>query len=253
MFEDHVLPELKNLAGGIIFRKRIIKVSGMGESAIDEAIAPIYKQYKNVQTSILFNKSEIEIHLTAQAGKVSEADALNAEITGKIAEKLGIAVFSTDGEEMEEVVGRLLAETGKTLSVAESCTGGLVGERLTEVSGASRYFIEGVIAYDNRAKTGTLGVAPELIEKHGAVSAQVAEAMAKGMRERAATDYAVSVTGIAGPTGGSEEKPVGTVFIGYADQTQTKSLKLLLPGDRYLIRWRSSQAALDYLRRQILK
>lgn len=253
MFENHVLPELGKLAGEIVFRKRILKVSGMGESAIDEAIAPIYSPYKNVQTSVLFNKSEVEVHLTAQAENEKKADEINSGLAGKIVEKLGAAVFSTDGEEMEQVVGRLLLENKKTLSVAESCTGGLVGERLTDVSGASAYFIEGVVTYANEAKIRTLNVAPELIEKHGAVSAEVAEAMAKGMRARAMTDYAISVTGIAGPSGGTEEKPVGTVFIGYADESQIKSLKLVLPGDRYLIRWRSSQAALDYLRRQILK
>jgi len=253
MFENHVLPEIGKLAGEIVFRKRILKVSGMGESAIDEAIAPIYSQYKNVQTSVLFNKSEVEVHLTAQAENEVKADEINSELAGKIVEKLGTAIFSTSGEEMEQVVGKLLLENKKTLSVAESCTGGLVGERLTDVSGASAYFIEGVVAYANEAKIRTLNVAPEIIEKHGAVSPEVAEAMAKGMRERTETDYAISVTGIAGPSGGTEEKPVGTVFIGYADDSQVKSLKLVLPGDRYLIRWRSSQAALDYLRRQILK
>ncbi len=174
-------------------------------------------------------------------------------ITDKIVEKLGIAVFSTNGELMEEVIGKLLTQNGKTLSVAESCTGGLIGERLTGVSGASGYFIEGVIAYANEAKTRTLGVSNELIETHGAVSAEVAEAMAKGIRERAKTNFGISVTGIAGPGGGSEEKPVGLVFVGYSDETQTKWLKMVLPGDRFLIRWRSSQAALDFLRRKILK
>lgn len=253
MFENHVLPEIGKLAGEIVFRKRILKVSGMGESAIDEAIAPIYSEYKNVQTSVLFNKSEVEVHLTAQAENEEKANEINSELAEKIVEKLGVAVFSASGEEMEQVVGKLLLENKKTLSVAESCTGGLVGERLTDVSGASAYFIEGVVTYANEAKIRALNVAPELIEKHGAVSAEVAEAMAKGMRERAMTDYAISVTGIAGPSGGTEEKPVGTVFVGFADESQIKSLKLVLPGDRYLIRWRSSQAALDYLRRQILK
>jgi nicotinamide-nucleotide amidase len=225
----------------------------MGESAIDEAIAPIYSAYSNVSTSILFNKSEVEVHLTAQAEDEKLADELNEEITTKIVEKLGVAVFSTNGEELEQVVGNLLKRRGKTLSVAESCTGGLISQRLTDVPGASAYFIESAIVYANEAKIRTLQVSPELLERHGAVSKEVAEAMARGMRQKAETDYAVSVTGIAGPTGGSEEKPVGTVFVGYADTTQVKSLKLLLPGDRYLIRWRASQAALDYLRRQILK
>ncbi len=158
-----------------------------------------------------------------------------------------------NGELMEEIIGKLLTDAGKTVSVAESCTGGLIGERLTDVSGSSKYFIEGAITYANEAKIRSLNVAPEIIEKHGAVSAETAEAMARGMREKSQTDYAVSVTGIAGPSGGTDEKPVGTVFIGYSDREQTKSLKVVLPGDRFLIRWRASQTALDYLRRQILK
>lgn len=253
MYENFVLPELKKIAGKTVFRKRILKISGMGESAIDEAIAPIYSAYKNVSTSILFNKSEVEVHLTAQAENETLAEKLNEEIASKIVKKLGIAVFSTKGEELEQVVGDLLKKHSKTLSIAESCTGGLISQRLTEVPGASAYFIEAAVVYANEAKIKTLQVSPELIEKYGAVSKEVAEAMADGMRKKSETDYAISVTGIAGPTGGSEEKPVGTVFVGYADAMQVKSLKLLLPGDRYLIRWRASQAALDYLRRQILK
>jgi nicotinamide-nucleotide amidase len=253
MFEQYVLPKLRERAGEICVRRRILRVAGMGESAVDEKIAPIYKQYANPQTTILFNRSEVEIHLTAQAKNEREADDLIAEVAAKIAETLGAAVFALNGETMEEVIGRLLSDSGKTLSLAESCTGGLIAQRLTEISGSSKYFIEGVVAYANEAKIRTLNVAPELIEKHGAVSAQVAEAMAKGMRERAQTDYAVSITGIAGPGGGSEEKPVGLVFIGYADESATKSFKIILPGDRELIRWRASQAALDYLRRKILQ
>jgi nicotinamide-nucleotide amidase len=154
---------------------------------------------------------------------------------------------------MEEVVGNLLRKKGKTVSVAESCTGGLIGERLTDVSGSSDYFTEGVITYHNDAKIKTLGVPKELIENFGAVSSEVCEAMVKGMRDLAKTDYALSVTGIAGPTGGTEEKPVGLVFIGYADENEVKSVKLNLPGDRNIIRWRASQAALELLRRHLLK
>ena len=253
MFDNYVFGKLKEKSGEVVFRKRVLKVSGLGESAIDEAIAPIYSAYERVQTSVLFNKSEVEVHLIAQGKTDAEADALNEEIADRIVEKLGIAVFSKDGEEMEAVVGRLLGERGKTLSVAESCTGGLISQRLTDVSGSSAYFIEGVVAYANEAKMNALDVPAEIIEQFGAVSAETAEAMAKGMRSRAGTDYAISITGIAGPTGGTPEKPVGTVYIGYSDAALTKSFKIVLPGDRYLIRWRSSQAALDYLRRQILK
>ena len=253
MFENFILPKLRRAAGEIYVKRRILRVSGIGESAVDEAIAPIYKLYESVETSILFNKSEIEIHLSAQSDSEAIADRTLEELAAKIIGKLGIAVFSRNGELMEEVVGKLLKESGKTLSVAESCTGGLIGERLTDVPGASAYFMQGIVAYANEAKIKTLNVAPEIIEKYGAVSCETAEAMAKGMRELAKTDYAISVTGIAGPDGGTDEKPVGTVFIGYADATQVKSFKAVLPGDRYLIRWRASQTALDYLRRQILK
>ena len=253
MFETYVLPKLKEKAGEIIVKRKILRVSGMGESAIDEAIAPIYKTFDKIETSILFNRSEVEVHLTAKAESDAEADQMLAELSNKIAEKLGIAVFAANGEQMEEIVGKLLNENKKTLAVAESCTGGLIGERLTDVAGASAFFLEGAITYANEAKIRTLNVPREIIKNHGAVSAECAEAMARGMRERANSDYAVAVTGIAGPDGGTEEKPIGLVFVGYADANQTKSLKMNLPGDRYLIRWRSSQAALDYLRRQILK
>ncbi|MCD9187594.1 MAG: competence/damage-inducible protein A [Pyrinomonadaceae bacterium] len=253
MFENFILPKLREMAGEIYVKRKMLKVSGLGESAVDEAVAPIYTAYENVQTSILFNKSEIEVHLMAQAKTETEAESVLDELAGKIAEKLGIAVFSTNGEAMEEVVGQLLAGRGKTLSIAESCTGGLIGERLTDVAGSSKYFIEGAVTYANDAKIRTLNVPKEVIEANGAVSAPTAEAMAKGIRDRSGTDFAISVTGIAGPDGGTEEKPVGTVFIGYADAKQVKSKKFILPGDRYLVRWRASSAALDYLRRQILK
>ena len=253
MFETFVLPKLKERAGEIYVKRRILRVSGMGESAVDELIAPIYKAYDNVQTSILFSKSEIEVHLSAQVDSEQEADATLEKLAVKIVEALGTAVFAVNGETLEEIVGKMLTDNGKTLALAESCTGGLIGMRLTDVPGSSGYFLEGAITYSNEAKTRTLGVPKELLDAHGAVSAETAEAMASGIREKVGSDYGVSVTGIAGPDGGSEEKPVGTVFIGYADSSGTRSLKMTLPGDRFLIRWRSSQAALDYLRRQMLK
>ena len=253
MFERDILPKLREKAGEIYVRRKVLRVSGYGESALDEIIAPIYTKYKNPQTATLFNKSEIEVQLTAQGKSEREANELLDELAEKISEKLGIAVFAKNGEKMEEVVGKLLNENKKTLAVAESCTGGLICQRLTDVAGSSKYFIEGAIAYANEAKINNLNVSESLIEKFGAVSCEVAEQMAKGIREKAKTDFGISVTGIAGPAGGTDEKPVGLVFIGYSDANQTKSLELNLPGDRFLIRWRSSQAALDYLRRQILK
>ncbi|MCA1590455.1 MAG: competence/damage-inducible protein A [Acidobacteria bacterium] len=253
MFENHVMPRLAEHAGKRRARRRLLRVAGMGESALDEIIAPIYKAYTNVETSILFNRSEIEVHLTARQDSAIAADALLNELTDKIADALGSTLFAKNGETMEEIIGRMLVEQNKTLAVAESCTGGLIAMRLTESAGASRYFKEGVVAYSYESKTRVLGVPAETIQEHGAVSAETAERMAAGIRDASGADFAVSVTGIAGPEGGTEAKPVGTVFFGYADANKVKSSKLLLPGDRYLVRWRASQAALDYLRKQILR
>jgi nicotinamide-nucleotide amidase len=253
MFEDNVLETLRSVAGNVSVVRRVLRVSGMGESAVDEVIAPIYKTYESVQTSILFSRTEIEIHLLAAADSEEEGAKVLDELAEKLAAALGPAVFAMNGETMEEVVGSLLRERKQTVAVAESCTGGLIGMRLTEIAGSSAYFLEGAVTYSNEAKKRTLGVPPEILEMYGAVSSQTAEAMAAGMRERAGTDYAIAVTGVAGPDGGTKEKPVGTVFIGFADENGPRSLRLNLPGDRYLIRWRSSQAALDYLRRRIMR
>ena len=149
-------------------------------------------------------------------------------------------------------MGLKLTVGGYTLSVAESCTGGLIAQRLTDVPGSSKYFIEGAVTYSNDAKTRTLGVEPVLLLEHGAVSAPVAEAMAEGIRKRARTDFGLAVTGIAGPGGGSEEKPVGLVYIALADDAHTEHRRIIIPGDRNLIRWRASQAALDLLRRRLI-
>ena len=232
--------------------RRMLRVAGLGESAVDEKIAPIYTQYENPQTTILFNQSEIEIHLTARGRTEAEAETLLDRLSEQLEERLGDAVFSFAGEKMEEVVGWKLTMGGYTLSVAESCTGGLIAQRLTDVPGSSKYFIEGIVAYSNDAKTRTLGVEPILLLEHGAVSAPVAEAMAEGVRRRARTDFGLSITGIAGPGGGSEEKPVGLIYIALADDAHTEHRRFIVPGDRNLIRWRASQAALDLLRRRLI-
>jgi nicotinamide-nucleotide amidase len=252
MFENHVQPRLVGMAGSVKVVRRLLRVAGLGESAVDEKIAPIYTQYENPQTTILFNQSEIEIHLTARGRTVGEAEALLDRLSGQLEERLGNAVFSFAGEKMEEVVGLKLTLGGYTLAVAESCTGGLIAQRLTDVPGSSKYFIEGVVAYANDAKTRALGVEPVLLLEHGAVSAPVAEAMAAGIRNRARTDFGLSITGIAGPGGGTEEKPVGLVFIALAGEAHTEHRRMIIPGDRNLIRWRASQAALDLLRRRLI-
>src|SRR5918912_4442342 len=252
MYETHVAPKLAAKAGDVRVVRRVLRVVGLGESAVDERIAPVYTQYQNPQTTILFNRSEIEIHLTAQGKTEQEAEMLLDGLAGQIEERLGDAIFAFRGEKMEEVVGLRLAVGGFTLATAESCTAGLIAHRLTEVPGSSTYFMEGVVTYSNEAKTRLLGVPAELIERHGAVSAEVAEAMAEGVKDRAATDFGLSVTGVAGPGGGTEEKPVGLVYISLSDDAHTEHRRVMLPGDRYLIRWRASQAALDLLRRRLI-
>ena len=252
MFENHVQSRLEKLAGDLRFARRVLRVAGMGESAVDEKIAPIYTRYQNPQTTILFNSSEIEIHLRAHGRTEADAEALLDDLSLKIEEALGNSVFSFRGETMEEVVGRRLSITGFTVAVAESCTGGLIAQRLTNVPGSSKYFIEGAVTYSNESKTRLLGVDKELIREFGAVSQQVARDMARGVRHRANTDFGLAVTGIAGPDGGTKDKPVGLVYIALADDAHTEHKRLMLPGDRELIRWRASQAALDMLRKRLI-
>ena len=252
MFENHVKPRLEKIAGDVRFATRLMRVTGMGESAVDEKISPIYTQFDNPQTTILFNSSEIEIHLRAHGRTEGDAEALLDHLSLKIEQALGNSVFSFRGETMEEVVGRRLTMTEFTLAVAESCTGGLIAQRLTNVPGSSKYFVEGLVTYSNESKTRLLGVDKKLIKEFGAVSQQVARDMARGVRHKAKTDFGLAVTGIAGPDGGSEEKPVGLVYIALADDAHTEHKKLTLPGDRELIRWRASQAALDMLRRRLI-
>jgi nicotinamide-nucleotide amidase len=252
MFENHVEARLERLAGDVRFATRVLRVAGLGESAVDEKIAPIYTKYANPETTILFNSSEIEIHLRAHGRTEADAEALLDDLSLKIEKELGNSAFSFRGETMEEVVGRRLAMTEFTLAVAESCTGGLIAQRLTSVPGSSKYFIEGVVTYANESKVRLLGVDKKVIREFGAVSQQVARDMARGVRHRAKTDFGLSVTGIAGPDGGTEEKPVGLVFIALADDAHTEHKRLMIPGDRELIRWRASQAALDMLRRRLI-
>jgi len=252
MFENHVLPRISNLGGETCFCTRVLRIAGMGESAVDEKIAPIYTRYANPQTTILFNSSEIEIHLRAHGRTEVDAETLLDDLSLKIEHELGNAAFSFRGETMEEVIGRRLAMTEFTLAVAESCTGGLIAQRLTSVPGSSKYFLEGCVTYSNESKVRLLGVDKKLIKEFGAVSQQVARDMARGVRHRAKTDFGLAVTGIAGPDGGTPEKPVGLVYIALADDAHTEHRKLTIPGDRELVRWRASQAALDMLRRRLI-
>jgi nicotinamide-nucleotide amidase len=252
MFTAYVRPKLTPLAGSARLRTRTLRVAGMGESQVDDLIAPIYTRYTNPTTTILFNNTEVELHFTASAPSDAEAEALLDEVVGQVEEVLGVNVFSHRGETLEQIVGLRLTLKGYTIATAESCTGGLLSKRLTDVPGSSKYFLEGVIAYANEAKTRLLGVPAELIAEHGAVSAEVAEAMATGIKARAGTTIGVGITGIAGPDGGTDEKPVGLVYVGVAGDFIVTHRKFILPGDRDRIRHLASQVALDLVRRTFL-
>ncbi len=251
MFDDSVMPVLRQRVGDMVIVRRSLSLFGLSESGVDEIAAPIYSQHTNPSTTILAKDGQIELHLTAQARSAEAAHKLLDEVAGPLEEALHEHIFSLEGESLEEVAGQLLKLRGYTLATAESCTGGLLAGRITNVPGSSEYFLEGVISYSNKAKTDLVGVPHKLIEKHGAVSAEVAEAMAIGIRRRAHSTIGIGITGIAGPGGGSEEKPVGLVYIGIADDAQSSARKLLFPGDRQLIRELSVKAALDMIRRRI--
>jgi nicotinamide-nucleotide amidase len=252
MFDDYVMPDLEKLSRGIRIAKRLLKVTGIGESQMDDMIAPIYQEYTDITTTVLFTNSEIEIHLAAQAETLLQAQARVDDLAEKLEEKLDLFCYSSRGEALEEVIGNKLKLKGYTIATAESCTGGLVAERLTQVAGASHYFIGSIVSYSNEAKMWLLNVSKEMLERSGAVSGEVAEAMARGVKEQTGATIGVSVTGLAGPDGGSEAVPVGTVYIGLADDTTSSNKRLILPGDRELIRARAASAALELVRRRYL-
>jgi nicotinamide-nucleotide amidase len=250
MFEREVKSRLETRSVGIRMVRRMLKATGLTESALDDMIAPIYLPYKNPSTTIISTVRGLEIHLTAVSQTLEEAKALVDELAEKIKERLGLYIFSETGESLEKVVGDLLVARHLTLAVAESCTGGLIAKRLTDIPGSSRYLLTGVVAYSNEAKIELVGVPRELIEQHGAVSSEVAEAMAAGIRARAGADIGVGVTGIAGPEGGTPEKPVGLVYLGLADRNGVEHRRFNLPGDRERVRELTAQLALDWIRRR---
>lgn len=251
MFESECLPRLRRIAPPAVIRTLCYRVAGMPESDLDQLISPVYRQYSNPVTTILAAPGDIQIHLRARCGAEAEAEKLLEEVGRRIEERLGDKIYSRRGEPLEEVVGRRLRETGSTLSVAESCTGGMLAERITSVPGNSDYFIGGFLVYTNQMKTRILSVDPALLERHGAVSEAVAEAMACGARERTGSTFALSVTGVAGPAGGTEAKPVGTVVIGLAGPQQVRSWRSRFLGGRDRVRALSVQTALDLLRRAL--
>lgn len=252
MFEEYVWPKLESLQRGFTSR-RVLKIAGLTESEVETLIAGLYPRGPECGLTILAVPGQIELHLYAFSQDASSPAAKNIEeLEGKILARLNDSVFSTSGEELEEVVGRLLGKQGKTLATAESCTGGLLGHRLTNVPGSSEYFLEGFIAYSNSAKIRDLDIPEKLIQAHGAVSAEVARAMALGVRKKAGASYGLAVTGIAGPTGGTSEKPVGLVYTALARDDGMDVTKNIFLGNRKQIKFQSSQKALDMLRRHLL-
>jgi nicotinamide-nucleotide amidase len=223
----------------------------MTESDLDALISPVYKKYGNPATTILAANGDLQVHLRARCDTEAEADALLAEVARPIEELLGERLYSRTGDPLEVVVGGLLRARHATVAVAESCTGGMLGARITSTPGSSDYFSGGFITYSNLLKSQLLGVSTETLERYGAVSSQTAEAMAAGARERTGATYAISITGVAGPDGGSEEKPVGLVYIGIAGPEGTVAVNRRFLGDRQRIRVFTVQMALDLLRRRL--
>ena len=252
MFESACLPRLARLSTGERLLSRVYKVVGLPESEVDQRIAPIYKAYTSVATTILAVAGAIEIHLRARAAHEDEAEALLTELGDKIELALGDHVFSTRGESLEQIVAMYLNMKQKSVAVAESCTGGLLSERLTRVPGSSGYFLGGVVCYSNDLKTKLAGVPPALLETHGAVSKPVAQALAEGIRNRSGADIGIGITGVAGPSGGTPEKPVGLVYISLADERGTQVREFRFPGDRERIRHWATQAALELIRRRMM-
>jgi nicotinamide-nucleotide amidase len=244
-------------AAGVVLVRRIVRIAGRIESQAEEQLRPLYREWEArpfpVSATILAALGQLELHLWTRAAARADAEQAVAEAVADVGRVFGVDVFSADGRSLEQVVGDLLVDRGLTIATAESCTGGLIASRLTDVPGSSRYVDRGVVTYSNVAKTELLGVPPELIATHGAVSEEVALAMADGIRARAAVGVGIGVTGIAGPGGGSPEKPVGTVAVAAMTAGTTRSRVFRFLGEREQIKFQASQAALDMVRRIMLE
>jgi nicotinamide-nucleotide amidase len=252
MFEQQCIPRLRNILPEQFIRTVHMRVAGMGESDVDQLIAPVYTRYTNPVTTILAGAGDIQLHLRARCASVKEADALLKEVSDQISEILGDRIYTRTGQLLEETVGSLLCGRKETVSVAESCTGGLLAQRMTSTPKSSENFLGGFVTYAPQMKTRCLGVSEDLLEKEGAVSEPVARAMAEGARREAGTTYALSVTGFAGPDGGTKENPVGTVYIGLAYPGGCDVRRMQYLGDRARVRMLASQTALDMLRRKLI-
>ena len=248
MFATECLPRLERVLPPQVIRTRFFRIANMAESAVDQRIAPVYTRYVNPATTILAAAGDIQVHLRARAATVEEAERLLAEVAPQIEALMGDRIYSRNGDPLEAVVGQRLRERSESVSVAESCTGGMLAERITSVAGSSDYFVGGFLTYTDGMKTALLGVGEELLRAHTAVSEEAAREMARGARERTGSTWALSVTGVAGPGGGTEATPVGTVIIGVAGPDGVTTRREPLPGDRTLVRTLATQLALDMLR-----
>lgn len=252
MFEQQCLERLRAKLPRKAIATRVLKITGIGESQCDARVAPIYRTFIDVDTTILAGAGEIQLHMKAQKSSLPEAQQRVDQLVGLLEEELGDLVFSDNGDSLEQITGYYLQMRSATLAVAESCTGGLVAQRVTSISGSSRYFLGGAVVYSNELKSDFADVPAHMLEKHGAVSKEVAAALAEGIRYRCETTLGVGITGIAGPGGGSPEKPVGLVFHALASEQGTEVIERKFPGDRQRVRWFASQQALDMVRRKLM-
>jgi nicotinamide-nucleotide amidase len=252
LFDAEVRERLRAKIPAAHLATRVLKIAMLGESQVDARVAPIYKRFTDVDTTILAGAGEVQLHFTKRAETLELAQRRVDEVAGEVEDELDDAVFSRNGESLEQIVGYWLQMRNATLAVAESCTGGLLAERITSVGGSSRYFLGGAVVYSNELKTEFAGVPREMIERHGAVSREVAAALAEGVRYRCEATLGVGITGVAGPTGGTPDKPVGLVFHAVAGDRGTEVIQRNFPGDRKRIRWFASTMALDMVRRKLM-
>jgi nicotinamide-nucleotide amidase len=252
LFADQCIPRLREILPVRHIARRVLKATMIPESTADALLAPIYSTYKDVETTILAGNAEIQLQLFCAKPSLELARHRVDELAAKLEEALEEHLFSSTGETLEQIVVYYLELKQETLAVAESCTGGLLAQRITSISGSSRSFLGGAVVYSNELKADFAGVPPQLIATHGAVSAEVAEAMAQGIRRRVGASMGVGITGIAGPGGGTPEKPVGLVYVAVSYGNKTESLECNFSGDRDRVRLWASQQALDMIRRRLM-
>jgi nicotinamide-nucleotide amidase len=252
MFDAECLPRLRAALPPRYIAKRTLKASMIPESQADKLAAPIYTAYKDVETTILAKTGDIQLTLLCTKPSLEAAQQRVDELAGRLEEALEQWLYSSEGESLEQTVLDCLGFRNATLAVAESCTGGMIAERITAVSGSSRSFLGGAVVYSNEMKTTLAGVPPELIERHGAVSQEVAKALAEGIRQRTGATIGVGVTGIAGPTGGTGTKPVGLVYIAISDAQKNEVLERNFRGARDRVREWTTTQALDLIRRRLM-